>query len=104
MLNLMREMQEKINQLEGNQGQPKPLTPQLPPFAPLPPPSRNQSFASPSSSNLNTSYMALPPFATVFTTTTTKNQDLDCGRSVRKQNYGENDEEGMICSFIKEIV
>ena len=77
MLNLMREMQGKINKLEANQVQPKPRTPQLPPFAPLLPLSGIQSFASPSSSNLKTSYTALPSFATVFNTTTTKDQSLD---------------------------
>ena len=105
MINLMREMQEKINRLEQNQAQPKQLTPQLPP---LPNPVRIQSVAGPSSSNLNTSYTALPPFSSLFNQTPTKDQSLDfittlSGRSVRKRNYGENEDEGILSSLFKKL-
>ena len=103
MINLMREMQEKIDRLEANQAQPKQLTPQLPP---LPNPVGIQSVADPSSSNMNNSYTALPPFSTLFNQTPTKDQSLDfittlSGRSVRKRNYGENEDEGILLSIIK---
>ena len=105
MINLMREMQEKINRLEANQAQPKQLTPQLPP---LPSPMGIQSVAGPSSSNLNTSYTALPPFSSLFNQTPTKDQSLDfittlSGRSVRKRNYGENQDEGIWSSIFLQL-
>ena len=105
MINLMREMQEKINRLEQNQAQPKQLTPQLPP---LPNPVGIQSVAGPSSSNLNTSYTALPPFSSLFNQTPTKDQSLNftttlSGRSVRKRNYGENEDEGILSSLINKL-
>ena len=98
MLNLMRKMQEKIN--KANQSQPKQtLTPQLPPFASLPHPVGLQSFATPSTSNLNASYQTLPSFPSIFNSTPTKDQSLDfittlSGRAVCKRNYNENEEDG----------
>ena len=105
MINLMREMQEKINRLEQNQAQPKQLTPQLPP---LPNPVGIKSNAGPLSSNLNTSYTALPPFSSLFNQTPTKDQSLNftttlSGRSVRKRNYGENEGEGILSSLFKKL-
>ena len=95
MISLMREMQEKINKLEANQAQPKQLTPQLPPL-----PNPIHSISGPSTSNLNTSFTSLPPFASVFNSTPNKDQSLDfittlSGRSVRKRNYDENENEGI---------
>ena len=95
MINLMREMQDKINKLEANQAQPKQiLTPQLPPFASLPHP-----VGLPSTSNMNASYQTLPSFSNIFNSTPTKDQSIDfittlSGRAVRKRNYDENKEDG----------